>query len=444
MNTGPSDNSNQPSRTRNAMQGALKHRQSHRQRAHDQAHTESDAGDSGSGHSDSGVTVVTTNQQMAACVERLRAAGLFAFDTEFIGELTYRPQLCLVQVAAGEHVELIDPLAGQLDLSPLWKLLADESVVKVVHAGEQDLQHVWRFAGDSPRSIFDTQIAAGFVGLGASTSLAKLTLEITGRRIAKGFTLTDWSRRPLSNSQLRYAAEDVRSLCQIYRELSARIKQVGHGQWVGQECDLRCEQARANHDPGEAFHRVRGASSQEPRQQAIIKQLAAWREIAAQEADLPPRSLVRDEVLIELSRRVPTSPDRLAAIKGMPHPVVEHHASEIIRAISIGRSAPAVEPVASVENDDNIPPSEKFRLEALWGVAQCICAARGIDPTLVTNKKDFQDFVYKHTRNLPTNDLAVTQGWRSELLGGPLIEWMKAGESLKLKWNAGDGRIVAG
>jgi ribonuclease D len=434
MDQQPDKKSKLKSTTRDAMRGALTHRKSHRQRAHDQAHDTED-----SSHSSADPLVITTQAQLDACVRRLADAKLFAFDTEFIGELTYRPQLCLIQVAIGEDVELIDAQAPGLDLAPFWALMTDASIAKVVHAGEQDLQHVWRFTGQPPQNVFDTQIAGGFVSLGASTSLAKLTLEVTGNKIAKGFTLTDWSRRPLSASQLRYAVDDVKYLCEIYKDMKARVEAAGHLDWVHEECALRCEQDRADHVPANAFNRVRGYTSLEPKQMGMMRELAAWREVAAKEADLPPRSLVRDEVLVEIVRRTPASPDRLGAIKGMPHPVVNHYAADIFRAIQVGKTHPVVEPVPSPETDDSIRPSEKFRLEMLWGLAHVVCSAKLIDLTMVASKKDIQDYAYKLSRNLSVADSMLAKGWRKTLLGEPIRQWLNSGGNVNVAWK--DGQI---
>ena len=160
-------------------------------------------------------------------IDHLRTVGRFAYDSEFIGELTYHPKLCVIQVASAERVALIDPLAD-VDLTPFWELLCDPAVEKIVHAGDQDIEPVVRHLGRSPANFFDTQIAAGFCGLPYPVSLSKLVGELTGAKLGKGLTFTHWDQRPLSPMQLRYAADDVRYLPAVRAELGRRLDANGH------------------------------------------------------------------------------------------------------------------------------------------------------------------------------------------------------------------------
>ncbi|HUC83566.1 MAG TPA: ribonuclease D, partial [Candidatus Acidoferrales bacterium] len=179
--------------------------------------------------------IILSPPDLSALLDRLRAAGSFAYDSEFIGELTYLPQLCLIQVATASEVALIDPLAG-LDVTAFWELVADPVVEKIVHAGDQDVEPVFRHAGKPPANIFDTQIAAGFVALPYPLALAKLVHEMTGARLGKSLTFTHWDQRPLSNHQLRYAADDVRYLPAVGAELRKRLTANGHLAWAIEEC----------------------------------------------------------------------------------------------------------------------------------------------------------------------------------------------------------------
>jgi ribonuclease D len=204
-------------------------RPQHRARSHDDAHTAEEAHDPADLQANPLVhrgeaKLVTTQEGLVQLIERLRAAGSFAYDSEFIGELTYLPKLCLIQVATTQEISLIDPMARGIDITPFWELVADASVEKITHAGQQDLEPVIRHLDRPGQNVFDTQISAGFVGMAYPVSLSKLVKEITGARLGKGLTFTHWDQRPLSNQQLKYAANDVRYLPAIRAELGRRLE----------------------------------------------------------------------------------------------------------------------------------------------------------------------------------------------------------------------------
>src|SRR5689334_9830120 len=245
--------------------------------------------------------LVTTNEGLTELLKQLRAAGSFAYDSEFIGELTYTPKLCLVQVATTERIALIDPLAA-VDLQPFWEIVADPSVEKIVHAGQQDVEPVIRHLGREAKNVFDTQIACGFIGMAYPVALAKLVAELVGAKLGKGLTFTHWDQRPLSASQLRYAADDVRYLPALRAEIGKRLNATGHVEWARQECDAMCDARLYQFDPETAYHRVRGATSLSPQGLAILRELVIWRDAVARAHDVPPRAFLKDEILIDLSR----------------------------------------------------------------------------------------------------------------------------------------------
>jgi len=201
--------------------------------------------------------LVADNAALAALIAHLREAGQFAYDSEFIGELTYFPKLCLIQVASSTRIGLIDPLA-KMDLKPFWELLADPAVEKIVHAGQQDIEPVSRNLGQAASNFFDTQVAAGLAGLPYPLSLSKLVAATTGAKLGKGLTFTHWDQRPLSDVQLRYAADDVRYLPRVRAELGDRLERLGHFAWAKQECESLCDTTLFRFDPRTQYLRVRG------------------------------------------------------------------------------------------------------------------------------------------------------------------------------------------
>jgi len=380
--------------------------------------------------------LVTTQAGLTALLDHLRAAGRFAYDSEFIGEMSYHPRLCLIQVATSEKVCLIDPMA-EVDLTPFWELLCDQAVEKIVHAGEQDMEPVVRHLGRRPVNFLDTQIAAGFVGMAYPVSLSKLVLELTGAKLGKGLTFTDWSQRPLSAVQLRYAADDVRYLPAIVAELEKRLLANGHLAWAKEESDAMGDPSRFEFDPAADFLRVRGATSLPPQGLAVLRELTIWRDAAAQRADSPPRAFLKDEILIDMARSPIRSVEKLARVRGLPRPVEAEHGEAILSATLRGLSAsidslPAKSPEPS--------PTQRFGADSLWAMMQSLCAGRSIDANLVTSRQEIGE-LYRHLLGeTDPSGLRVMKGWRSEAAGKPLIELYAGKRKLISEWK--DGRLV--
>lgn len=420
-------------------------RADHRSRSHDSAHADPSLAEPpdevldhplvprGSGQ------LITDDKALGDLIAHLREVGTFAYDSEFIGELTYFPKLCLIQVASRERVALVDPLA-RLELKPFWELLADPSVEKVVHAGQQDIEPVIRHLGQAPANIFDTQVTAGFVGLPYPVSLSKLVNELTGARLGKGLTFSHWDQRPLSAMQLRYAADDVRYLPLVREELRKRLEALGHARWASEECAALCDTSLFRFDPETQYLRVRGATSFQPRNLAVLRELTAWRDAAARADDVPPRTLLRDEVLLDLARNPVKSVEKLNRVRGLPRPVEQAHGRRIIELTARALSLPAASlpPAREVEPS----PSERFRADSLWAATQCLCAGRSIDPALVSSRQEIGDF-YRHIQagNADPSQRLLT-GWRREAVGDPLMRMIRGEIAVDLGWKQGTLRAL--
>jgi ribonuclease D len=369
---------------------------------------------------------------LAELLEHLRGAGSFAYDSEFIGELTYIPKLCLIQVASAKRVALIDPLVG-LDLQPFWDLVCDPSVEKIVHAGQQDIEPVYRNAGCRAANIFDTQISAGFIGLAYPVALSKLVNELVGARIGKGLTFTHWDQRPLSSMQLRYAADDVRYLVAVRDLIGQRLDSLGHTAWAKEECETLCDPTQFGFDPQTYFHRIRGASSLSPRNQSILRELTIWRDARAREHNVPARSFLKDEILLDLARTPVKSVDRLERVRGLPRPVEQAHGGEIIAVTQKGLSTP-VENLPQVR-DIEPTPQQRFRADALWGAVQCLCSGQSIDPNLVVSRQDIGELYRAVSAGKEPGDLRLLRGWRREAAGQTIVDLMSGKTALDLSWS---------
>jgi ribonuclease D len=272
----------------------------------------------------------------------VKAAGRFAFDTEFMGEGRYRTLLCLIQLAVPdanpanpERIELIDPLEQDLEGAPLAAMLADPAIQVVVHAGRQDVALVRRRFATDVRNVFDTQIAAGFVGLGAQSSYDTLLAEILDVRLAKSASFTRWDTRPLSPEQLGYAREDVVHLLALAAELERRLTALGRLEWAREECSF-LELLSDERDLKAVFARLPRIRGLSPSAQTIARELVEWRERTAANADRPVQSILGDAPLVELAKRKPTSTRQLEQIRGVNAGSLHRRASEILDAVHRG------------------------------------------------------------------------------------------------------------
>jgi ribonuclease D len=378
--------------------------------------------------------LVTRPDELAELLDSLRKAGTFAYDSEFIGELTYLPKLCLVQAASSTRIALIDPLAD-LDIRPFWELVADPSVEKIVHAGAQDVEPVFRALGKPPANLFDTQIAAGFARVGYPLSLSKLVLEIVGARLGKGLTFSHWDRRPLTDQQLRYAADDVRYLPAARHEIGKRLNASPLAAWATEESASLADQALYVFDPETQWFKIRGAGILASRNQALLKELTIWRDEAAKAEDVPPRSLLKDEILLDLARSPVETEADLAKVKGLPRPVESKYGAGIVQATLRVQNLPPDQLPAIKGYEPN--PSEKFAADALFYAIQSLSAAQGIDPSLVTSRQEIGELHRILSAGQNPDDLRIMRGWRREAVGNRILELLKGHGELSLRWTGG-------
>jgi ribonuclease D len=258
-------------------------------------------------------------------------------------------------------------------------------------------------------------------------------MDLTGAKLGKGLTFTHWDQRPLSPSQLRYAADDVRYLPRVREELRVRLEHWGHTERAKAECDAQCDPELYRFDPATAYLRVRGAGSLQPKNLAVLRELTVWRDEAARKHDVPPRAFLKDEILIDLSRNPCKTLDRLDRVRGLPRPVEHEHGAEIVeltlRALSLPSAALPAE-----ARDGELPPPHRFRSDALWGAAQVLCAGRGTDPAIVLSRQDLSDFYRAMIEKQDMSQLKLMRGWRRELLGEPLLKLCQQKLGANIRW----------
>ena len=281
-----------------------------------------------------------------ALVAAVRAAGTCALDTEFLWEKTYAPQLCLAQIAVGDEIWLVDPLAGA-PLEPIADLVRDPAVEKLMHAPSADLIAFGLHFGAVPANVFDTQIAAGFVGLTAGAGLDRLLDQVLKVRLSHDETFSDWSRRPLTDTQCLYAADDVRHLAALVAELRRRLAERGRGDWAQAEIERRfCSPEAAGADPERSWRKVQRRGRLSPTAQAVLVDVAAWRERTARRRDQPTAWVMKDPTLVEIARAAPRTADDLRRIRGVGKGFAGREADDLLAAVEagLGRTPPPADP----------------------------------------------------------------------------------------------------
>ncbi|MCP1726037.1 ribonuclease D [Natronospira proteinivora] len=355
-------------------------------------------------------------------VERIRGADWLAVDTEFIREETYWPELCLIQIAAGDHLACIDPLALKGEaMAPLKALMLDPKVLKVFHAARQDLEvfhHEW---GALPQPVFDTQVAASMLGHGDQVGYANLVQSLCGVELAKGHTRTDWRARPLPEAAVEYAADDVRYLGPVYQQLQQALKDSGRLTWLDEEFEQLTREALYLPDPANAWKRVKGHRKLRPRQLAVLVALAEWREEEALARNRPRRWIVKDQALVDLARRPPVQVEDMADMRDLPNAVREKHGRVLVERAQSGIKA---EPPAVSSRPDRLSAEEDATVDALMALLRARCAEHDMSPAQVATRKQLEALIQGE------RDLPFLKGWRGAMAGQSLLDLLEGRLSL--------------
>ena len=364
-------------------------------------------------------SLVTTDEGLQHALDAVRTAGTMALDTEFMREKTYRARLCLVQVAALDHIFLLDPLSS-LDLGPLALLIEDRAIEVLVHAGKQDLEIFYEAYGCVPTNVFDVQLAAAFAGYGASLPYGRLVESVLGLPLEKGESYTDWCRRPLTDAQMRYAADDVRYLPGVAEHLKRELTELNRLDWLDEELkDLERPESYGL-DVDRVWKKVTGRGTLRGSQAAVLRELALWREEAAARRDLPRGWVLKDPTLIELARRAPSTTSDLRSIRGLNPKEVDRSADEILAAVERGRRAP------KIEFDKAPSKSVQVRARMMSGLADALVRARceraNIATEVVMTRSELEAVLADVISGAPENgNHRLLQGWRRELAGEAVI-----------------------
>lgn len=336
----------------------------------------------------------------------LAGSAWLTVDTEFMRERTYRAQLCLVQVASHDIVACIDPLATG-SLAPLFAVLHNARTQKVLHAARQDLEVFYDLEPRVPQPVFDTQIAAAYLGHDDQIGYGALVQALTGRTLGKTQTRTDWSRRPLTPAQLEYAADDVDALREVYERLMQQLIARGRLEWVEADCRRLLRPELYAMDPEQAWRRLRGGSDLPPQTQPLLRSLAVWRERVAQERNRPRGWILRDETLFEIARHPPQTREQLSAVAGLDESALRRHGEELLDIVQASRRA---EPMVVWERQPPLDREQSAHLRSLMARVRDLAQQHQLAPAVLATRRDMERVV----RGADPAELWTD--WRGELL----------------------------
>jgi ribonuclease D len=361
--------------------------------------------------------LITRSEDLAPLVDRLSKQPFVAVDTEFMRENTYWPDLCLLQVASPEEAAAIDPKAD-LDLAPLMSLLVDNpEVLKVFHAGGQDLEIIHNITGKTPQPLFDTQIAGMALGHGEQVGYSNLIESMLGHSIDKGARFTDWSRRPLDKRQIDYAIADVTHLATVFPKLLGRLKKTGRGGWLDEEMERLADPSSFAFEPEEAWKRLKLPS----RNAAVLgrlKALAAWRETEARSKNIPRGRIVKDDTLGELAAHPPKDQEDLGRVRGLS---AGWRTNDIgARLIAAVTSARPLEPHEMPDREPRRPGLTKDGVlvaDLLKLLLKIRSKETGVAPRLIARSDDLEALAAGVRKNL-----RILEGWRFDEFGRDALD----------------------
>ena len=359
--------------------------------------------------------------------EKIAKSSVFGFDTEFVSEESFRPELCLVQVATPEDLFVIDAIAIR-SLGAFWDLVTDGKRNVIVHAGREEIRICQHLSGKAPARLFDIQVAAGLIGVGYPAGYGTLVQTFAGTRLSKQETLTDWRIRPLTADQITYAFDDVRYLLQCHEKISARLLELDRIDWAEEEfADL---QARSNLDEpiGERWRKVKGTGGFDRKRLAMVREIVAWREEFAAKRNRPPRAILRDDLIADIVKRNPQKAQDILAFRGIQH----RDSEEIMAAIQKARALPLdTLPL----QDETKPDAPQVGLigQVMAGLLGDLCNRKSLIPGLVATASDLRELVRSKIDNTSlSGNNSLAKGWRLKHVFPVLMDFLEGKTSLRL------------
>jgi ribonuclease D len=376
--------------------------------------------------------LIATTDELAAACERFARNPFVSVDTEFLRETTFWPKLCVVQMASPDEAVVIDALAPEIDLQPLFRLMADEQVAQVFHAARQDIEIFWNLAKLVPAPLFDTQVAAMVLGHGDSISYDQLVQRITGDQIDKSSRFTDWSRRPLSPAQVHYAISDVTHLVTVYGKLKAELEKKGRADWVRDEMKVLSSPATYRQEPEHAWERLK-SRVRKPKDLAVLIEIAAWREREAQARDLPRQRVLKDEALAEIAMQQPKTAEALANMRFLSRGFERSKTGEAILAAVAAGLARDPKTLPRLQRPRGLSNGASATVELLKVLLRMSAERHGVAAKVIATTDDLEKIAAEEDADVP-----ALKGWRRELFGEQALKLKRGELSLAVE----NGRVV--
>ena len=370
--------------------------------------------------------VDSTDKLQQLCLS-IKDAPILILDTEFVREKTYRAKLCLLQIATDDIVACVDPIAIS-DINPLIDLINDHSKLKVLHAARQDYEIFYDLTRQLPQPLFDTQLAASLLGYGEQVGYGSLVGKVLGIQLDKAHTRTDWSKRPLSEAQIKYASDDVIYLRQLYPLLTQQLKEKGREDWLNEEFDSLCQKELYVTKLDEAWQRVKGINRLRPRQLAAAKNISHWREEMAIKKDLPRRWIISDDILLAIAQLLPKNKLQLESIANIKKAFIDKSGDSVLNCVKKALELDDAS-LPSVKKPKRLTAEQEIVADLLLVQLKIIANNQNISVSNIANRKMLEKFINGET------DITLLKGWRYQLAGKKIQDLYNNKFALHIKNN---------
>jgi ribonuclease D len=365
--------------------------------------------------------IIKETDELAAICRRLAEQPFVCIDTEFMREGTFWPELCLIQLAGGGEEAIVDPLAGKLELAPFFELMREPNLIKVFHAGRQDIEIIHYLSGDIPEQVFDTQIAAMVCGFGDQVGYADLIQKLLNVQIDKSSRFSDWRRRPLDRHQLEYALADVTYLAKAYPLLRQDIEEAGRMGWLAEELSAIVDPRLYQQHPEEAWQRLKVRTVKHSHL-GILIELAHWREVTAQQRNLPRNRIVKDDVLYEVANQAPRSEEELLRLRSVTKGMAQSsYGAEMLKAVERGLALKK-DRLPKIKREPRLSNEALAAVELMRVLLKAVAAEHNVAPRIIAASEELERIAVDDDADVP-----ALKGWRRDLFGSLALA-LKRGE----------------